>query len=495
MGMIRDQVRLYQNYSYEGSPGAAEEMGGVHIRAAQAEISFEHFETAIPILERVARRSAHYLASRYFLADCYAALEEWASAVDVLTEMVELKQSKLPYARWRLLTDEAKIKLAFIYYEWMEFDKAAELFNQLKSNSPFYDQVLMGKAWIAFQLDEYEEAITRTEELLNIYPRSTEIYEAGSLSGYCYEQLGQKSKAMTYFYEVLEAGVGRGKLQTFMKERRRIMDALAELEALGVKLLASGNEEAYQQFKRTRSQLILSLKRIGLAELLEANEGMKSLVAERILLDKLVQEQKGLEDQIESTEDASLMADFLALEDRIFDIMERLKIAGNQKLKETPLYYQEAQVGHINTLADTLSSRIESEIDQLVASIEATEVLYDEAFQSDETAKCLDYGLRLNQLQDILNRSYLHHVLAENSRRPVLRTRVDRWSDFSFSRYAMGGMEFDELERRYERLKQVEDYIATLDEMIEQAGALEKKEEPVSPQEESPSENLEDQTE
>jgi hypothetical protein len=101
----------------------------------------------------------------------------------------------------------------------------------------------------------------------------------------------------------------------------------------------------------------------------------------------------------------------------------------------------------------------------------------------------------LNQLQEVLNRSYLNHVLAENSRRPVLKTRVDRWSDFSFSRYAMGGMEFDELERRYERLKQVEDYIATLDVMLEQAGAVETTEEPVEPQEESPSENPEDQTE
>jgi len=130
--------------------------------------------------------------------------------------------------------------------------------------------------------------------------------------------------------------------------------------------------------------LTLNLKRISLAELLEANAGMQRLVAERILLDKLVCEHKEMEATIQSKDDASLIADFLAQEDRIYSLMERLKLVGRERLKSTPLYYHEAQVGYINTLADTLSSNLESEITELVTSIELTKELYQNALEDDD---------------------------------------------------------------------------------------------------------------
>ena len=468
LGKIGDIIRLYENYSIEGYPGDPAEMGGVHLRAAQAEIGFGHFERAVEILQRIDPASQHYLASRYYLADCFAALEKWPEAVDVLNEMVHVKQGKMPYDRWRMLVDEAKIKLAFIYYEWEEYGKAVELFNQIGNNSPFYDRVLMGRAWIAYQLDDYEAAIKKSEELLSLYPLSTEIYEAGSLAGYCYEQMGEKSTAMARFYEVLEAGVGRNTLKTFLKERHRIRDVLAQLEAMEEDVFASTDEKLYQDYKRARNILELCVKRIGLAELLEANADMRSLVQERVILDRLIQEKTELESAVISTEDKAMIAEFSALEDRIYEIMDRLKHAGMERLKSTPLYYREARIGYINSKADSLSANLEAEIDKLTASIEESEKQYQEALEADQPAKCLAIGIKMDRLDELLDQSYLNHTQSEASRRPVLQTRVDRWSDFSFNRYAMGGMEFDELDRKYERLQQVEDYIMTLDEMLDQ---------------------------
>jgi len=67
--------------------------------------------------------------------------------------------------------------------------------------------------------------------------------------------------------------------------------------------------------------------------------------------------------------------------------------------------------------------------------------------------------------------------------RPTLQTRVDYWSDFSFCRYAMDGLDLEELERKWERLREVEDYLATLDELMEQRGIgeLPAAEEPAQP--------------
>lgn len=464
----RDLVKLYENYAAEGYPGDPADMGGVHVRAAQAEIGLGHYSNATEILQRVDAKSPFYLASRYYLADCLSALEQWPQAVDVLTEMSDMKQGKMPYDRWRMLVDEARIKLAFIFYEWEDYDRAAELFGQIGDNSPFYDRVLMGKAWIAYQLDDYERSIENTEELLRLYPLSSEIYEAGSLAGYCYEQMDEKSTALAHFFEVIEAGVGRNKLQTFLKERRRISEALAQLQAIEEDVFASGDEKAFEDYKRARNLLELCVKRIGLAELLQANSQMQTLVAERVLLDKLVKEHAALEATVVSSDDVAVMAEFVALSDRIYDIMDHLKTVGLERLKSTPLYYREARIGYINSMADTLSANLEKEITSLTSSVRQTEERLQVALESNQPEKCIDLGLRLDQLQEVLDDAYVNHVLSEDSRRPVLQTRVDRWSDFSFDRYAMGGMEFDELDRKYERLQQVENYINVLDEMIDQ---------------------------
>ncbi len=471
MGENRDLIRLYQNYSYEGFPGNAAEMGGVHLLAARAQASFGHYQPAVEILERVDPDSPYYLASRYLLADCLAALKDWPGAIEVLTDMVNIKQGKMPYDRWRLLTDEARIKLAFIYYEDEDYDRAAELFDQVRQNSPFYDRVLMGKAWIAFQLDNYDETIAKTEELLSLYPASTEIYEAGSLAGYCYEQMGEKSTAMGYFYDVLEAGVGRSKLQTFAKEKERIRKALSELKALEEEVFSSGDEQAFSDYRRARNQLELCMRRIDLAELLEANVQMRSLVEERVLLDKLVRQHRELEPEVEQKADASAYVDFLALEDRIYTLMDHLNKVGIERLRSTPLYYKEARVAQINAAADSLSRQLETQIEALFADIREKQKQYEEARDAGDATRCVHLGLNLDRLRSLLERGEESRVMAEATRAPVLKTRVDRWSDFSFNRYAMGGMEFDELERKYERLKQVEGYIATLDDMIQQSTA------------------------
>lgn len=467
VGNVEALINLYDAYVSEGMPGDPEKVGGIHLRAAKAHVSLEQYPAAVGILERVSVRSPHYLASRYLLADCLTALEDWPRAVEVLTEVAGMKQKKMPYELWRLLTDEARIKLAFIYYQWEDYDKASDLFNRVRLNSPLYDRVLMGKAWIAYQLDQYEKAAFLSDNLLQSYPLSTEIYEAGSLLGYCSEKLGDKETATAHFLEVLEAGVGRNNLESFLEERRHISDALAELRVMEETVFASGDERLFQDYKRTRNTLEIGLKRIELAQLMEANQRMRELVQERVLLDSLIREKTRMETDVVESNQVGLIADFMGLDDRIYDLMERLNKVGVSQLKNTPLYYQEARIGYINSVADTLALHLDREIDQLAAVISKTDSLRRQAVENRQADECIKLGLRLSDLAEALDQGYLNQGRAEKSHRPVLMTRVDRWSDYSFNRYAMGGMEFEELDQSRTRLKQVEEYVAALDDLLD----------------------------
>lgn len=460
--------KLYSDYLQEGSPGNPAKMGGVHLRAAHAEADLGHYQVAVEILERVDKKSSHYLASRYLLGDCLAALEDWSRAAEVFTAMLKAKPHNLPSGHWRLLKDEARVKLAYIYYKWGDYHKAAELFSEVRGYSPFYDRALMGKAWIAYQLDQYPDAIAKTEQLLDLYPRSIESYEASSLAGYCYEQMGDKNAAISHFLEVLQAGVGRSQLQSFLEERRRIGGAMAELRALEDKVFSGGDEGLFSEYKRSRDQLWICQQRVGLAELLEVNTRLRALVEERRALDSLLVVHTQMESVISQKKNAELIADFLKLEDRIYTAMEDLKAAGKKQLRTSPLYYQEAQIGYVNMRADSLSRNLDQEIEKLTASIKGTEGLKGAALNSGNVAKGLDLGKKADDLSGALDRTYSSQTQAASSRRSVLMTRVDRWSDFSFNRYAMGGMDLEELDRKYERLKQVEEYLATIDELLEQ---------------------------
>lgn len=463
----RGLIELYNVYLNEGSPGQPAEMGGMHVRAARARVNYGHYRLAVTTLERVDPNSPYYLASLYLLAECLALQEDWTRAVDVLTKMLRIKRGVLPYDRWRLLNDEARVKLAYIYYQWGDYQEASRLFKQVKSNSPFYDRVLLGYAWIAFQLDNYEEGVRRSEELLRFYPYSSEAYEAGSLAGYCYEQMGEEAVAMAHFFSVLEAGVGQSKLQAFMKERQRLTEALNQLRALEETAFSSDDEALFETYKNLRNVLEINQKKVSLAELLEVNARMRALVAERVLLDKLTRDADRVEENVMLNDDAALVDRFLHLDGRLQSILEELETMRIEQMKSTPLYYHEAYIGHLNTVADSLSSRVESEIDSLIVSIALTERLYREALDNGQPEQCLAFGLQIDRYNEALNQSYEYHAVSEIAKRPALKTRVDRWSDFSFHRFAMGGMEFEELDRKYERLKQVEDYILTLMEMLE----------------------------
>jgi hypothetical protein len=244
---------------------------------------------------------------------------------------------------------------------------------------------------------------------------------------------------------------------------------MADLQAMEEQVFSSGDEKLYSDYRRARNQLWVCQQRIGLAELLKVNSHMRALVDERVALDSLIAAHSQLEERISHQPDQHLMAQFLAIDDRIWVSMDHLKKLGQDQAKSTPLYYKEAQVGYINARADSLSARLEAEIAELNQAASTTRTLQQTALGSQNVDQYLKLGVRLDAIDQTLDQTTLSQTEAENAHRPVLHTRVDRWSDFSFNRYAMGGMNLEQLDRKYERLRQVDEFIATLDEMIARA--------------------------
>jgi len=65
-----------------------------------------------------------------------------------------------------------------------------------------------------------------------------------------------------------------------------------------------------------------------------------------------------------------------------FGWLGRLRDLAQEQLLSTPLYFQEAQIAFLNTRADSLSRRLEKEIDRLAVVITETDSLKANALNS-----------------------------------------------------------------------------------------------------------------
>ncbi|MFH1861385.1 MAG: tetratricopeptide repeat protein [bacterium] len=466
LGSERSLLLLYNIYIQEGMPGDENVQGEMHLRAAQVEATSNNPENAIQCLQRTPPESSYYLPARYLMADCHITLQQWEPAAEVLKGILAGDWKGLVCKNWSALLEEARLKLALIYSETGDYDQAKAVLAEFKTNSPLYDRVMLGKAWIAYRLDRHEKAVRQLAELLRCYPHSPEIYEASSLLGHCYNELGDQDAALDYFMQVLEAGVSQASLKDYQKEKFINQQLRSNVVSLEEPIFLSQDEELFQRYRTIRNLLEINARRLQLAELVEVNSFMREIVTERARLAKLLDEHAELESDLISMENAALISDFMQLENRILNIMEQLNQVGLEQSENVPLYYHEAQTEYRNSLANEINKQFNAEIYRLTASQTATQAILRQGIGEIEQDARLKIQNQLDDVHRMLLESYARQSEIQNARRQTMTSRLERWSNFSFMRYAMSGRSFDDLDKKYERIRKLDDYISALDEII-----------------------------
>jgi hypothetical protein len=182
------------------SPRLAAEMAAlrINLQIRQAQL------TPIPLaqLERKQLRDWSPFAL-YNLGAAYARIGNYEQAREYYRAAVATPAPKVRQARQehRALLDKTFTALGYTYLLEKRYGPALEAFTQVRLNSSFSQQALLGYGWAALEQKKYQEAVRPWQVLQQRSLLHPEVQEALLALPYAYEQLGAAGDALAAYQE------------------------------------------------------------------------------------------------------------------------------------------------------------------------------------------------------------------------------------------------------------------------------------------------------
>ncbi|GAA0361858.1 tetratricopeptide repeat protein [Alkalibacterium iburiense] len=123
------------------------------------------------------------------LGNAYGAIGEWAEAEGYLKEAVEVKE-----------TSDHLFQLGYIYFQQKEYERANDLFSQVKELDPSYTSVYTFLAQGYLELNDEKKALESVEEGLYYDTHNAALYSMGAEAALA---LGDEAKAEDFYKQAM----------------------------------------------------------------------------------------------------------------------------------------------------------------------------------------------------------------------------------------------------------------------------------------------------
>ena len=417
------------------------------------------------ILDRVPVGDPSLLRARHLSGLCLILENQYEEAIAAFEELVDLSPRHSPdLATDRAFREDSQLKLGYLYFEAGRFAQAAEMFEVVAKEGKRQPEALLGQAWSGLSLADHERALSLSRRLVEHFPASPYRYEAMTLAGFASEQMDRREDAHQWYGQVLDEAERSEALRELAVERRQILVMLRRLVEMETSVFGEGRSEQFAAYAELRGRVRVLMNRVKYTELLTSNPSMDEYVQERRQISQLAKELKSLArkagnaSQTEQQEVALLDRDLRGL-------MRRIRLSGLVEIQRQPLMIHERTLASVNAMLDTLAmgstvevKRLGDRRDALDAGGGANEAdflraLYRERYQR--------LGLGVEQVRS----------RAANLKRKPVTSNLPRWSELAFSRLAIGEIDFDELSRIEQRLKELDGYLERIDGLLQGDGA------------------------
>lgn len=157
--------------------------------AGVTNIRTSDYSRAIAILNEIPASSAYYIPALYGIANCQANQDAYDNAVETLEQVIKPKTNVKIYDLeiQRKITDLAKLKIAYIRYEQavngLKARAVMPAVSQLSSESEYFDAALLVAAWSYFKDNSIDTAKIYVDSLVRNFPSSDFVFEAKTLLG------------------------------------------------------------------------------------------------------------------------------------------------------------------------------------------------------------------------------------------------------------------------------------------------------------------------
>ena len=424
------------------------------------------YEDCLEQMRLVPAEDEYEIRALHMISLCHIVEEDYHVAIDVLEDLLIRTKPGFGNDPYQVLRDDIHLKLGYLYFEIGEFDRASSEFAQVRNGSQLHADALLGRAWSGLSVSNHEEAFELAHQLVEHYPASSLRYEAITLQGYAAEKLDRDTEAIDIYNQVLDASERNSRLRELGMERRELIRLMRHLVQAEQDIFSSGDEAAWDEYSSLRNKARVLLKRVKNTEVLTANEVMTEYMDERRILDQLNEQLRELARSEGESMNMSTRQEFTSLQREVRRLLQGLRVSGYLEISRNPLLLQERTAKTALAMLDSLATSSGVELKVLEDRIQE---LGADNFAADAHSQLQAslYRRRMERLDEDVQ--ILRRQAAENRPR-VPESGLERWSELAFSRVAIGDIRFDELQRIEDRIRELDDYLQTIDGL--QSGAI-----------------------
>lgn len=143
--------------------------------------------------------------------------------------------------------------------------EAMDYFSKISEDSRYYQDALMGRAWVEHNLGNYDKSNGYIDELVSKFPNTDFVYEAKTLQGFNKEMAGLSGDKNADYEFVLNAHVELTNNELFVSERLLIASLVTKLSSTKRFLLEqNASMSKFYQYQDSRDSLMLLLKKTSI---------------------------------------------------------------------------------------------------------------------------------------------------------------------------------------------------------------------------------------
>jgi tetratricopeptide (TPR) repeat protein len=426
----------------------------------------DKYEIALELLQQTGGDYA--LRSRHLQATCCIFLDETDQAQELLIGLGDIKIKRGNRELNRYIRDDANIKMGYLMFERGEFQNALAAFGRVDVDSPLADNAILGRAWAEINVSDYENAIEYSRQLIELYPGSRFIFEAYVLAGHAYEMFDLQDNSVAYYTHVLQEGERFNRIQEYTDERRNIVMELKKLRQLEATVFDEEDLAGYHDYLELNEELNTLYHRVRYLLLMEANEAMREYIIERAAIQRLQQQLLEVTDPVLASADPEIIATVRDLRHTSRLLDKRIVLSGLIEIKRNPIVQLENEIAYRESLFDGVRAEVAEEQQLIATAVTESEQLVASCQAGDQFGDVVSSQVNRNMLHDLEGLLDRYQTRLHLNRREPVSSNISRWSDISFSRLALGKIQFNQLMEMDNRLQEVDGYLNAIDQLLEQ---------------------------
>ena len=253
-----------------------------HYVAGLSAYKLSRLNKIVEIFDRIEEKSDYYNQAIYLKANALTIKKQYTVAKDLYLSVKKGSIIRSEDIR-NLVYEGALLKLGYLSFNLLDQKKmtsaglggvreaksqtdfikeAYSYFDRISDDSKYYEDALMGKAWVEHNLGDYSKSNQFIEELLVLNPNTDFLYEARTLLGYNKELSSVLNETNEDYEYVLQAHLQLNENKKFINERIGYLSLIKELNELRTILYEKYSPtQKFVEYFKLKEDLMILLKK------------------------------------------------------------------------------------------------------------------------------------------------------------------------------------------------------------------------------------------